>query len=77
MPAHAHTIAHISGNSMLQQLHQGWGFFLKWAYFAIKDTQKIKESKQKLTNVETAIFEENIRKYVNWKEDNIMLAKIS
>ena len=39
--------------------------------------KNIKGKEQKLTDVETAIFEANIRKYANWKEDNIMLAKIS
>ena len=32
---------------------------------------------KKLITVETAIFEENIKKYANWKEDKIVLAKIS
>ena len=39
--------------------------------------KNIKGKEQKLTDVETAIFEANIRKYGNWKEDNIMQAKIS
>ena len=45
--------------------------------FCNKERKKIKGKEKKLTNVETVIFEENIRKYANWKEDNIMLAKIS
>ena len=45
--------------------------------FCNKERKKIKGKEQKLTNVETVIFEENIRKYANWKEDNIMLAKTS
>ena len=44
--------------------------------FCNKERKKIKGKEQKLTNVETVIFEENIRKYANWKY-NIMLAKIS
>ena len=44
--------------------------------FCNKERKKIKGKEQKLTNIETVIFEENIRKYANWKEDN-MLAKIS
>ena len=42
--------------------------------FCNKERQKIKEEEQKLTNVET---EKIIRKYANWREDSIMLAKIS
>ena len=38
---------------------------------------KSKKKEQKLTNLETAVSEENIRKYGNWKKDNILLAKIS
>ena len=45
--------------------------------FCNKERKKIKGQEKKLTNVETVIFEGNIRKYANWKEDNIMLAKIS
>ena len=45
--------------------------------FCNKEREKIKGQEQILTNVKTAIFEENIRKYANWKEDNLMLAKIS
>ena len=45
--------------------------------FCNKECKKIKGKEQKLTNVETAIYEENFRKYANWKEDNIMLIKIS
>ena len=45
--------------------------------FCNKERKKIKEKEQKVINVETVIFEENIRKYANWKEDNIMLAKTS
>ena len=53
------------------------GIFPKVCLFCNKERKKIKEKEQILTNVETVIFEENIRKYANWKEDNIMLAKIS
>ena len=45
--------------------------------FCNKERNEIKGKEQKLTNAETAIFEENIRKYANWKKDNVMLAKIS
>ena len=45
--------------------------------FCNKEHKKIKGKEQKLTNVETVIFEENIGKYANWKENNIILAKIS
>ena len=31
----------------------------------------------KLTNVETTMFEENIRKYPNWNEDDIIITEIS
>ena len=51
--------------------------FPKVCLFCNKERKKIKGKEQKLTDVETAIFEANIRKYANWKEDNIMLAKIS
>ena len=51
--------------------------FPKVCLFYNKERKNIKGKEQKLTNVETAIFEENIRKYAHWKEDNIMLAKIS
>ena len=53
------------------------GIFPKLCLFCNKELKKIKGKEQKLTIVETAIFEENIRKYANWKEDNIILAKIS
>ena len=39
--------------------------------------EKIKRKEHILTNAETAIFDENIRKHANWREDNIMSAKIS
>ena len=45
--------------------------------FLKQTLENIKGKEQKLTDVETAIFEANVRKYANWKEDNIMLAKIS
>ena len=51
--------------------------FTALCLFCNKERKKIKEKEQKVINVETVIFEENIRKYANWKEDNIMLAKIS
>ena len=53
------------------------GIFPKVCLFCNKERNQIKGKEQKLTNIETAIFEENIRKYANWKEDNIILAKIS
>ena len=53
------------------------GIFPKVCLFCNKEHKKVKGKGQKLSNVETVIFEENIRKYANWKEDNIMLAKIS
>ena len=53
------------------------GIFPKVCLFCNKERKKIKGKEQKLTDVETAIFEANIRKYAIWKEDNIMLAKIS
>ena len=45
--------------------------------FCNKERKVIEGKEQKLTNVETAIFEENIRRYADWKEDNIILAEIS
>ena len=53
------------------------GIFPKVCLFCNKERNEIKGKEQKLTNAETAIFEENIRKYANWKKDNVMLAKIS
>ena len=53
------------------------GIFPKVCLFCNKERKKVKGKEQKLTDVETSIFEANIRKYANWKEDSIMLAKIS
>ena len=51
--------------------------FPKVCLFCNKERKTIKGKEEKLTNIEIAIFEENIRKYSNWKDNNIMLAKIN
>ena len=53
------------------------GVFRAVCLFCQQARKRVKGTEQKLVNVETKDFEENIRKYATWKNDEYMLRNIS
>ena len=53
------------------------GVFASACLFCGKERKKIQGKEQKLTKAETKTFEANIKKYAIWKNDNLLLAKIT